>query len=181
MRIGPGEIGAHLAAAPSVTDVRVLRAGDRLVGCLTANGPVDTGRLLCDLRMGLPATMTPDELLVLPEFPLTAGGKVDMQALRELAAARPADAAAPDPDDLVPLLRRVWQEVLGATEIDGNSDFFALGGDSLPAARLAATLHRETAVRCRLRTIFAHPRFDDHVEQVQLLLAPGGRTPIGVP
>ncbi|MFJ1608846.1 non-ribosomal peptide synthetase [Streptomyces sp. NPDC088253] len=181
VRIDPGEIAAPLAAAASVTDVRVLRAGDRLVGCLTTNGPVDTGRLLRDLRTVLPATMIPGELLVLPTFPLTPGGKVDMPALRDLAAARPADAVAPGPDDLVPLLRRVWREVLGATEIDGNSDFFALGGDSLLAARLAATLHREAGVVLRLRTVFAHPRFDDHVEQVQLLLARAGRTPIGVP
>ncbi|MFF6877068.1 non-ribosomal peptide synthetase [Streptomyces sp. NPDC012474] len=180
VRIDPGEIAAHLAETPAVTDVRVLLVGDRLIGFLTTDGPVDTGRLLDDLRRVLPATMIPGELLVLPEFPLTPGGKVDLPAL-EPAAVRLAEAAAPGPGDLVPLLRRLWQEVLGAPEIDGDSDFFALGGDSLLAARLAAALHREAGVRCRLRTIFAHPRFDDHVAQVRLLLAPAGRTPIGVP
>jgi aryl carrier-like protein len=114
--------------------------------------------------------MVPAEILGWDAFPRTEGGKVDVRALRAAATARLDGGTAPpagDPD-VRTVLRRLWQDVLGAPEVGADSDFFALGGGSLSAARLSSALLRETGVTVKLRTVFAHPRFDDYLQQVEL-------------
>ncbi|MGW2463275.1 non-ribosomal peptide synthetase [Streptomyces sp. NPDC001761] len=172
VRVEPGEIAAVLAAQPAVTDAKVFRIGETLVGCVCTPHPVDrayrestTGRL----RAVLPPAMVPAEILGWDAFPLTEGGKVDVRALRAAATARLDGGTAPaGAADVRTVLRRLWQDVLGVPEVGADSDFFALGGGSLSAARLSSALLRETGVTVKLRTLFAHPRFDDYLQQVEL-------------
>jgi acyl carrier protein len=44
-----------------------------------------------------------------------------------------------NPDDIIEIFRRV----LNTTEVDANSDFFELGGDSLLATRVLSAIARE--------------------------------------
>ncbi|MCX4850520.1 non-ribosomal peptide synthetase [Streptomyces sp. NBC_00893] len=172
VRVEPGEVAAVLAAQPAVTDAKVFRIGETLVGCVCTPHPVDrayrdstTGRL----RAVLPPAMVPAEILGWDAFPLTEGGKVDVRALRAAATARLDGGTVPvGAADVRTVLRRLWQDVLGAPEVGADSDFFALGGGSLSAARLSSALLRETGVTVKLRTLFAHPRFDDYLQQVEL-------------
>ncbi|MFF3262021.1 non-ribosomal peptide synthetase [Streptomyces sp. NPDC002932] len=172
VRVEPGEIAAVLAAQPAVTDAKVFRIGETLVGCVCTPHPVDrayrestTGRL----RTVLPPAMVPAEILGWDAFPLTEGGKVDVRALWAAATARLDGGTVPvGAADVRTVLRRLWQEVLGAPEVGADSDFFALGGGSLSAARLSSALLRETGVTVKLRTLFAHPRFDDYLQQLEL-------------
>ncbi|MFF8618873.1 non-ribosomal peptide synthetase [Streptomyces sp. NPDC015350] len=172
VRVEPGEIAAVLASQPAVTDAKVFRIGETLVGCVCTPHPVDrayreavTGRL----RAVLPPAMVPAEILGWDAFPLTEGGKVDVRALRAAATARLDGGTAPaGAPDVRTVLRRLWQDVLGVPEVGADSDFFALGGGSLSAARLSSALLRETGVTVKLRTVFAHPRFDDYLQQVEL-------------
>ncbi|HWF82871.1 MAG TPA: beta-ketoacyl synthase N-terminal-like domain-containing protein [Streptosporangiaceae bacterium] len=50
-----------------------------------------------------------------------------------------------------------FQSILGIERIDGNRNFFDLGGDSLLAARVAAILRRELGVTIGVRSIFLAP------------------------
>ncbi|MCQ9129248.1 non-ribosomal peptide synthetase [Streptomyces hilarionis] len=175
VRVEPGEIAAVLAAQPAVTDAKVFQIGETLVGCVCTPSPVDrayqetvTGRL----RALLPPAMVPAAILGWDAFPLTEGGKVDVRALRAAATARLDGGTGPEGSpDVRSVLRRLWQDALGVREVGADSDFFALGGGSLTAARLSSALLRETGVTVKLRTVFAHPRFDDYLQQVELASA----------
>jgi acyl carrier protein len=58
-------------------------------------------------------------------------------------------------------VRVVWQDVL-ASPVTDDSDFFALGGDSLAALNICARLEEQFRVRPRLRVLFDQPRFHDY-------------------
>ncbi|HKV10474.1 MAG TPA: condensation domain-containing protein, partial [Thermoanaerobaculia bacterium] len=54
-------------------------------------------------------------------------------------------------------IARVWQELLGIQEIGVHDDFFALGGDSLLATRLASRLRETLGREVPLELVFAEP------------------------
>ncbi|MFI9262189.1 non-ribosomal peptide synthetase [Streptomyces sioyaensis] len=170
VRIDPSEIAAALASRNPVTDAKAFKIGERLVGCVCAPCPLEPDTLLAELQAVLPPAMIPAEILCWEQFPVTDGGKVDVGALRAAAAERLSGLAdAGHTTDVGQTVRRLWQEILGQPEIGANSDFFALGGDSLSAARLSSALLRETGVAVKLKTIFSHPRLDDYLTQVRLI------------
>ncbi|MEU2729141.1 amino acid adenylation domain-containing protein [Streptomyces griseoviridis] len=92
----------------------------------------------------LPSYLLPSTLSVLDALPLTANGKVDRKALPEPAAGlgsggmrtgrRPLHGAART------AVAEVWNQVLATGLPDAHDDFFAVGGTSLLAIRLAVGL-----------------------------------------
>lgn len=58
-------------------------------------------------------------------------------------------------------VRVAWQDVL-AKPVADDSDFFALGGDSMAALSISARLEESFRVRPKLRVLFDQPRFDDY-------------------
>jgi thioesterase domain-containing protein len=96
------------------------------------------------LAESLPAPMVPSVFVTLDALPLTANGKVDYQALPAPLSARPhlENTYLPARDPLQLLLVRVWEEILGVRPVGTRDDFFALGGDSLLAARMLARVEQ---------------------------------------
>ncbi|MGW6443357.1 class I adenylate-forming enzyme family protein [Lentzea sp. NPDC055074] len=87
--ISPAEVEQALAAHPSVRDVACVGVpdelmGERLCACLVVSAPVTVAEL-GEFLGELARYKHPERLLVLPEFPLTPAGKVDRDALREIA------------------------------------------------------------------------------------------------
>ncbi|MBO4206789.1 non-ribosomal peptide synthetase, partial [Micromonospora echinofusca] len=149
-RIELGEIEAVLAGHPgvrqAVVEVVTGPAGPELVAFLTpADAPDDT-ELREYTSARLTGAMQPARVLRLAELPVSPlNAKIDRPALRDLAA-RTAPAA-PVTDDLGDdrLLRAVaavWQRALGVTP-SRDTDFFAVGGNSIAAMRLVAGLRDE--------------------------------------
>ncbi|QNP74803.1 amino acid adenylation domain-containing protein [Streptomyces roseirectus] len=122
----------------------------------------------------LPSYMVPDRLVVLPLMPLTANGKVDRRAVRDLLArhtgraeAAPTSGTRPAPG-VEERVAEVWRELLGVQAVHREDDFFALGGDSLLATRM---LHRlgERGVRgARIAALFTRPVLKDYAGTLTL-------------
>ena len=142
-RIEPEEIERHLLSCPGVKAALVTMHdahGRQPILCayLVSADP-DESRWREHLAERLPAYMTPGAFIVLEAIPLTANGKIDTAALpppvfagsEEPALARTAEELA---------LARIWREVLGLDQVGLDDDFFALGGDSIRAARMAAAV-----------------------------------------
>jgi amino acid adenylation domain-containing protein len=96
-RVELGEIEAALRHQPGVTDavVVVLPGGDGeadlLAACTCADpGDWDPGKLLVALHDWLPEYMVPVDLVLLPEFPRNANGKVDRAAVASALGTGPA-------------------------------------------------------------------------------------------
>lgn len=164
-RIEPGEIEAAILRQPGVSAAVVVApasasGGRRLSGFYVGEGEPEA--ILRALRETLPGYMVPTDLRGLPELPLTGNGKVDRLALQALAAVSVlASAAEAEVDDgpadaVVELIAGLYAEVLGVPEAGVHADFFALGGDSLIATRLAGKLTESLGVDVGLRAVFSH-------------------------
>ncbi|MFD8066196.1 amino acid adenylation domain-containing protein [Streptomyces parvulus] len=97
--------------------------------------------------------MVPTHVVVTPEFPLTANGKVDRKALPEPVA--PAAASAPPTTDGERTVCAAVASLLRLDEVGVDQDFFQLGGDSILAISLLGAL-REAGLYVTARQIFTH-------------------------
>jgi len=158
-RVELGEIEAALLRHPAVREVVLVLddnggRGQRLVAYCAGERDDAVREVLAER---LPAHQVPDVLVWLEELPLTANGKVDRKALPAPEAGR-----ATPPDDRASwtaVQRRVaeiWSAVLG-TAVGLHDDFFALGGQSLVAAKLAALLRQEFRADVGVRMLFDKP------------------------
>ncbi|AEW99317.1 non-ribosomal peptide synthetase [Streptantibioticus cattleyicolor] len=169
-RVEPGEVEAALTARPEVGQAVVVAqpdgaGGRRLLAYVTAPGcdPAERDRLPVVLRERLRATLAPYlvpwAVLVVPELPLTANGKVDRAALP--AARRSPRALAtgyvPPCTRSERWLAELWGTLLGVEPVGVEDDFFELGGHSLIAAELLNRLHTEFGVEVPARTLYLRP------------------------
>jgi len=80
--------------------------------------------------------------------------------------AEPAGDAATARDGIEPVLREIWQEVLGVSPIDRGDNFFDLGGHSLLAVRVFAQIRARLGRNLPLVTLFRAPTIGRLAEAV---------------
>ncbi|HLX07553.1 MAG TPA: amino acid adenylation domain-containing protein, partial [Thermoanaerobaculia bacterium] len=188
-RIEPGEIEAALARHPEVARAAVVvgesgagegtllafvvaRPGSRLAaGGAEGDGGDGAGELRALAARELPAYMVPAAFCLLPELPLTANGKVDRNALRQMAPrARPeAEAAGSPRTPMEELVAGLWCELLGCSRAGADDDFFQLGGHSLLAVRLGTRLQALLGVEVPLARLFELSRLRDLARELEVL------------
>ncbi|MFC5645201.1 amino acid adenylation domain-containing protein [Kitasatospora cinereorecta] len=161
-RIEPAEVERELLREPEVAAAAVAAHDQALVGYLVPAAdapPPDPAALRSRLLARLPERLVPSRFVLLDRLPLTTGGKVDRAALPPPSPAEDTTGAAgPEPrDDAEWLVADVWSEVLGRTAIGALDDFFALGGHSLHALRVAALLGEAVGLQVPVRLLFEHP------------------------
>ncbi|MGW2515328.1 condensation domain-containing protein, partial [Streptomyces scopuliridis] len=147
-RIEPGEIEAVLGAAPGVTAcaavVREDRPGEkRLVAYAVPGEGYDHGNVRAHLGRNLPDYMVPTTVVELTELPLTMIGKLDRAALPAPEFGTSGGGRAPGTRE-EEIMVRLFAEIVGLTEedVDADSGFFDLGGDSIMAIQLVSAARR---------------------------------------
>ncbi|MGW5452861.1 amino acid adenylation domain-containing protein [Nocardia sp. NPDC003979] len=158
LRIEPGEIEAALRAHPSVAGAAVTVHHEQLVGYVTPSG-VDVAEVLAGARTLLPPYMIPHRVLALDEFPLGATGKLDRKAL-PAPAREIREYQAPVTDD-ERVVAEVFASVLELERVGRDDDFFVLGGTSLSAVRVRASLAERLGIEVALRLLFSYPLVSD--------------------
>ncbi|MGW2376467.1 amino acid adenylation domain-containing protein [Kitasatospora sp. NPDC001683] len=176
-RIEAGEVETRLAALPAVRQAVVVRQegsrGDRLVAHLVpaaADRP-DVLTIRHELREALPEYMVPAAVVWHEELPLTRNGKVDRgELIRRAPVAEPAEqAAAPMADDgeagpTEAELTRIWAQILHRPAVGPHDNLYALGGDSISAARILTAVRKRFGVGIQLGQLAA-------LETVRLMAA----------
>jgi len=151
-RIEPGEIETALGRLDGIRDcVAVVRdlGGSRQLVAFYVEGS-DTGAvptpqaLRSQLAEHLPSYMVPSMFVKLPALPLTINGKVDRKSLvaRDLDPGHVRGSSVVLPRDATERqLYELWTKVIGIAHFGIDDDFFAVGGHSLLAVRLAARVN----------------------------------------
>ncbi|GAA2067614.1 amino acid adenylation domain-containing protein [Polymorphospora rubra] len=162
-RIELGEIEAALAADPDVAQAAVaLRTGatgdQTLVAYLVpaAGRDPDPSAVRARLAATVPGHLVPAVFTVLASLPLTTNGKLDRNALPDVAPAATPGGRAPRTRHEV-VLCGLFAEALELPLVGVDDSFFDLGGHSLRAARLASRIRTVFGVRLDLRTVFETP------------------------
>ena len=134
--------------------LREVASGERLlVGYVVSILEVDAIRT--HLRATLPSYMIPDGFIPLDALPLTANGKLDRAALPAFTPSQRSLRAPTTP--LEQRLVAIWEQTLNRTGISIDDDFFAIGGNSLNAAQIAAIIKRKMRVSLRVIALFHAP------------------------
>lgn len=167
VRIELGDVEAALqtvaGVARAVADVAVdPRLGTLLIAYVV---PEDGADLQLDavraaLGTRLPQTMVPNVLVPLDEVPLTQSGKVDRRALPAVEFAGVEDEADVDDEHSTSTERLVRGEVFApllGVRIGNAANFFAAGGTSLQAIRIASRVKAVFGVDVPIADFFADP------------------------
>ncbi|MCJ0979435.1 amino acid adenylation domain-containing protein [Rhodococcus sp. ARC_M12] len=161
-RVETGEIQEALLRLPGIVRAAVTvfeRAGtaelaayilldDALPSDITASSVKD------GLRELIPNYMVPASVQVVDSLPLTVNGKLDAGALPP--PSENIESVDRPRGDVESLIADAVEDVLGVSEMGRDDDFFALGGHSLAAVRLASRL-RTVDLELGVREIYAHP------------------------
>nr|WP_238356597.1 non-ribosomal peptide synthetase [Kribbella italica] len=182
-RVELGEIEATLGSfrdvsAAAVVVHRPAEGPDRLAAYVVpaAGALLDPTQVRQKVARELPDYMVPAAVVVVPELPLTANGKLDRKRLPEpttSGAGRKAGSAVEEQ------LCDLFAETLGADEVGPDDDFFALGGHSLLVTRLVSRIRARLGVDIAIRTVFEAPtpaalaaRWPEHGSAPQVPLRP---------
>ena len=125
-------------------------------GCST---PSLRSELITNLKSRVPMHMVPSEIVVLNSFPLNANGKVDRNALLQIAAPPPIADRIPKlaRSDLEVALGELYAAVLKRPSVPCHANFFDLGGTSLQMIELHSAIQAKLAPRLTLVELFDHP------------------------
>ncbi len=201
-RIELGEIESVLSRVPGVARNVVMPIEDgpsdvRLVAYVVpaAGSTLNESALKEALRHQLPDYMLPHNWVLLTALPLLPNGKIDRKSLPspfqkpKLLKPEPLAANAPkDPlSETQHTVARAMCKILKIGSMGPDDDFFAVGGDSLLAARLISQINREHGQQFTLRTLLEAPTVALLAERIAApltedsvicLRSGGNRTPI---
>ncbi|OSZ99996.1 NRPS protein [Trichoderma parareesei] len=128
----------------------------------------------------VPRYMVPAAFVTLQHMPSLVSGKTDRKKLREIGSAIPREIfsrmQAPESQEeeepeteIEKKLQQAWVKVLGSdANIYRQSNFFALGGDSLRAMRLVVTA-RESGIALTVADIFTNPTLSNMASKATLV------------
>jgi amino acid adenylation domain-containing protein len=178
-RIEPNEIVAVLGQFPGIcqTAVKALDAADgekRLAAYLVMNPGTDpdSDAISAFLRERLPEYMIPSALIRLDKLPLTANGKLDLDALPEATAENTIfrDAYQAPRTTVEEQVSVLLMELLEVDRIGIHDNFFHLGGHSLLGAQVIARVREVFDIELSLRSIFDHPTVEGISAEIERLI-----------
>lgn len=145
----------HPLVREAVVQVKKISADDKIVAYLTLQEGLEWRyKLKSYLRSQLPEYMIPSFMVRMNEFPTTPNGKIDIQAL-PLPDETDGEQAYVAPRDLLEHeMTLLWEEILGIKRIGVKDDFFSIGGHSLKAAELMASIRQKFHVHLPVSILF---------------------------
>ncbi|UOG22948.1 amino acid adenylation domain-containing protein [Gordonia amicalis] len=167
-RVELGEVESALRAVDGVTAAAAVvtdtssTGGAKLVGYAVAAGEIDVTSIREQVRSHVPAYMVPDVVMLIDELPLTTNGKLNRHALPAPVFARDerVEYVAPStPRDREVVA--IVEELLDVEPIGLQDNIFALGADSLTAARMASRLRTVAGLEIKLASIFESQSLGD--------------------
>jgi aryl carrier-like protein len=174
-RIELGEIEQAISSHKSFGQVVVIarainNTADKELLAYTT-GEATAEELKTYLKERLPSYMVPNYYVRLESIPLTSNGKVDRKALPdpEGTGLKQGEYVAPVTETEKKLVK-IWSEVLRSKEeeVGLESDFFALGGDSIKAIQIVARL-RNVGYELKISDVMGSSRLQDMASKLKPL------------
>ncbi|WP_437933843.1 amino acid adenylation domain-containing protein [Sorangium sp. So ce341] len=186
-RVEPGEIEHALSGIDLVRDctVSVVERNDEkylAAYYVPARSGIEPAMLRQKLAGVLPDQLLPTFLIELEALPLSPQGKIERRALPDPfeAGARalkrrehPSTAGHDALADVQTRMKRIWEEVLAARNLDIDADFYALGGTSIKALHLLGAMAAQ-GIEASLSDVLHHRTVRKISAYVATILKRGG-------
>lgn len=149
----------HKAINEAVVIAKENEKGEKylIAYVLSEGGDLNTKAIKEWLMEFLPKYMIPKNIVVVDKMPLNKNGKVDRNELQKLEEeAKDTTSIVYDENNMTTkqnYLIEVSQKVLGKANINLNDDFFEMGGDSIKAIQLSASLKKK-GIKLDVKDIF---------------------------
>ena len=143
--------------------------GDDYLTLFYSGDDVPAQQIKKHLERHLPDYMIPWTYVHVDEIPLTANGKVDMDALEKLhAPSQERQTPYVEPEtEIQKLLAEIWKEVLLIDKVGINDAFLELGGNSLMAIRVISRINKKFRMDLSLNSIFKYPTISEYEKHVE--------------
>ncbi len=121
------------------------------------------------LEQQLPEYMMPSSFVLLDEWPLTPGGKIDLHALPAPDSVRSQTHGAliAPRTPVEQTLASIWSELLGLARVGIHDNFFESGGHSLLATQLISRVREKFQVEIALRQLFERPTIESFATVIE--------------
>jgi nocardicin nonribosomal peptide synthetase NocB len=142
-RIELGEIEEVIRQVEGVKNVVVIAADNNLVAYVAGvdSSKFDYIKSFCKGKLA--PYMIPQHWIAINEVPVTDSGKVNRKALPSYKTAFLVSGPMEKPsNEKEQVIAEIWKNLLKIPEVDVNTDFFTLGGDSILAIRMATALRK---------------------------------------
>lgn len=136
-RIEPGEIESRLLTHPSIRSAVVSAASGQLAAYYVPAADAAPASLAGYLAEFLPAYMVPTSFTPLDRLPLTAAGKVDLDALPAPHGTSVESPQTPAEQKLCRLVGALLNTTVGP-----DANFFSMGGDSIMSIQLVSAARK---------------------------------------
>ncbi len=160
VRVEIAEIESALDRIPGLRECAVLTrndVGDSIqLAAFVAGSDIEEVGIRAQLSTLLPAAFVPDIVVVLPQLPRTAAGKIDVAALQAMSIDTDATVKndGPPRGEIEEAVAAAFADLLHRPRPSRHQDFFDLGGHSLLAAQLVSRIRDELNVDLPLGTLF---------------------------
>jgi amino acid adenylation domain-containing protein len=140
-----------------------------------------TAQLRSHLKQWLPDYMVPGRIVFMDRLPQTPSGKIDrLMLVRSLPPAARVAHMAPR-DQLEQGLVELWRQVLETDAVGVQDDFFLLGGHSLKAMRLLASIERTYGAALSMKDFFDAPSVEACAAWIRRYGTSAVSAPMGMP
>lgn len=155
-RIELGEIESCIYRYPNI-DKSVVTIDDKqkIIAYFSSEKSINITDLKAFLQRKLPTFFIPNFFVQVDKFKLTANGKVDKKALAKIKLNSTSTYEAPN-NDFQRQLAKIFENILGVTQISINDNFFEIGGDSLSAIKLQIEAFNN-GLNISYKDIFTYP------------------------
>lgn len=176
-KIAPAEVDEALLTLEEIAEAVTFAVPHRSLGedvvsavVLRKGATVSEGAIREHAFRRLADVKVPSRILMLNAIPKGPTGKVQRIGLAErLKAELRAEYVAPKTPAETGLAE-IWKEVLEVERVGLRDNFFALGGDSLTAARVVVRINRTFRVDVPLEAVFRDPSLEAMAHQVESLI-----------
>ena len=175
-RIELAEIQNQLLSIEEINDAIVLTTtnsqGDASIHAYyTVHASINKEAIRNYLTTVLPYYMVPSTFTKLDAFSLTINGKIDTKKLPK-PGAQPTNTVNVLPEnDMEKMLLQLWNQVLETPVSGTDQNFFAIGGDSIKAVRLAGAINGTMHLALDIASLYQHSTIK---ELAAILIAKAG-------
>ena len=158
-RVDLFEVENKLYTINEIQEAAAVACKGIIYAFIVTQSPIDNFQIKNKLEACMPAYMVPTTIITLKSLPMLTNGKVDYQALQQLIASQESSAITQFPtySDIEIRVMEIWKDLLKVDEINLDSNFFILGGNSLLATILVNRLNKDLSLTVSLREFLSNP------------------------